>query len=238
MDPQLKLPKKFRRRLRAIARWLQGKGVLYTRDLYRPVEWHGSERCGWAISPEGVTGDSIVYSLGIGDDVSFDLSLIERYGVRVYAFDPTPETAEWIARQSLPGRFRYQPVAISDKDGTVDFFAPVPGSKCSTLQARIPGQTPSHRVAARRLRSVMRELGHDRIDILKMDIEGAEYDVLQDLLEERIPVRQLLVEFHHRFPTIGARKTKEAVRLLRAHGFRISWISATCNEYSFWNISN
>ena len=232
------LPKNYRRRVRAIGRWLQGKGVFYTRDLRRPVEWHGSERGGWAISSEGVGKDSVVYSLGIGDDISFDLSLIDRYGAQVYAFDPTPETAEWLARQSLPQSFRYQPVAISDHDGSSDFFAPVSGSKCSTLQARIPGQTPSHRVPARRLKTLMRELGHDRIDILKMDIEGAEYDVLQDLLTEHVPVRQLLVEFHHRFPTIGARKTKQAVHLLRAHGFRIFWISATCNEYSFWNTRN
>lgn len=234
----MKLPKKFRRRFRAITRWVRGKGVFYMRDQRRPFEWHGSGKCGWAISPEGVTKDSIVYSLGVGDDVSFDLSLIERYGVRVFAFDPTPETAEWLARQTLPERFRYQPVAISDYDGTADFFAPVTGRKCSTLQARIPGQAPSHRVTARRLTTLMRELGHDRIDILKIDIEGAEYGVLADMINERIPVRQLLVEFHHRFPTVGARKTKEAIRLLRAQGFRIFWISPTCNEYSFWNTSN
>lgn len=234
----MKFRKKVRRRVRAIGRWLQGKGVFYTRDLHRPVEWHGSERCGWAICPEGLTNDSIVYSLGIGQDASFDQSLIDRYGLTVYAFDPTPETAAWLAGQSMPGNFRYQPVAISDYDGSADFFAPVAGSKCSTLQARIPGQTPSHRVTTRRLKTLMRDLGHDRIDVLKMDIEGAEYGVLRDLLNDGVPVRQLLVEFHHRFPTIGAGKTKDAVRMLRAHGFRICWVSPTCNEYLFWNTRN
>jgi len=49
----------------------------------------------------------------------------------------------------------------------------------------------------------MRELRHASIDLLKMDIEGAEYDVLADMISQRIPVKQLLVEFHHRWPQIG-----------------------------------
>jgi len=34
---------------------------------------------------------AVVYSLGIGEDISFDLALIEKYGARVHAFDPTPK---------------------------------------------------------------------------------------------------------------------------------------------------
>ncbi|GIS18490.1 MAG: hypothetical protein CM15mP120_04060 [Pseudomonadota bacterium] len=43
----------------------------------------------------------------------------------------------------------------------------------------------------------MRDLGHDHLDVLKMDIEGAEYAVLDDMLQSNILPDQLLVEFHH-----------------------------------------
>ena len=43
----------------------------------------------------------------------------------------------------------------------------------------------------------MRELGRDHIDVLKMDIEGSEYGVLEDVLY--LDIRQLLVEVHQRF---------------------------------------
>ena len=38
----------------------------------------------------------------------------------------------------------------------------------------------------RSLGSLMRELGHDRIDLLKVDIEGAEHRVVRSMLESGI----------------------------------------------------
>ncbi len=79
----------------------------------------------------------------------------------------------------------------------------------------------------------MRELGHEHIDILKMDIEGAEYDVIDDIYKSGIRPRQLLVEFHHRFPGLGVRKTIKAATCLRSMGYRLFSISATNEEFSF-----
>src|SRR5262245_14315827 len=47
---------------------------------------------------------------------------------------------------------------------------------------------------AERLPTIARRLGHQRIDVLKIDIEGGEYAVLDDLLRSGPAVRQLLVE--------------------------------------------
>jgi len=68
---------------------------------------------------------------------------------------------------------------------------------------------------------------------LKMDIEGAEYGVLPDMLAQRIQVKQLLVEFHHRWPHIGVAKTKQAIRALNAAGYRIFSVSPGGEEYGF-----
>lgn len=229
----MKLPRPYRQRIRAFTRWLRGDGVFYLRQLRCLTESRG----GWALCPVGISSDSIVYSFGIGENILFDLFLIEKYGVVVHAFDPTPQTAEWLARQTLPKQFRYHSLALSNRDGVAEFFAPIPGRKCHTLQERVPGQSATLQVPAHRLGTIMRELGHDRIDVLKIDIEGAEYDVIDDLIREHIPVKQLLVEFHHRFPTIGVKKTKDAMRLLKQAGYRIFWASRTRNEYALMNMS-
>ena len=42
----------------------------------------------------------------------------------------------------------------------------------------------------------MREYKHDKIDLLKLDIEGSEYKVLNDILEKNITIGFLNVEFH------------------------------------------
>src|SRR5262245_55558008 len=55
----------------------------------------GSIYGGWWVRPERVRQDSIVYSFGIGRDITYDLGLIERFGVTVHAFDPTPICLNW-----------------------------------------------------------------------------------------------------------------------------------------------
>lgn len=79
----------------------------------------------------------------------------------------------------------------------------------------------------------MRELGHTHIDIIKMDIEGAEYDVIKDIHNSDIRPKQILVEFHHRFPGVGIKKTKEAIDSLRSIGYKMFSISDTNEEFCF-----
>ena len=69
---------------------------------------------------------------------------------------------------------------------------------------------------------LMAENGHDRIDLLKMDIEGFEYGVLDQILREDIPVSQICVELHQK-PHFDIPKIKkvEAILRLRMHGFAL-----------------
>ncbi len=46
------------------------------------------EAGGWWFTDQGLDQDSIVYSLGVGDDIAFDLSIIDCFGARVHAYDP------------------------------------------------------------------------------------------------------------------------------------------------------
>ena len=61
--------------------------------------------------------------------------------------------------------------------------------------------------------------GHHSIDLLKIDIEGFEYEVLEACLAEQIHIKQLCVEFHDFFPEIPAAKTKSMIRSLESQGF-------------------
>jgi len=40
---------------------------------------------------------------------------------------------------------------------------------------------------------ITRELGHNHIDVLKMDIEGSEYDVIGTILASPVTIDQILV---------------------------------------------
>lgn len=187
-----------------------------------PREWLGSSCGGYCVCPEGLNGNSIVYSCGIGEDVSFDLELIAKYGVHVFAFDPTPRSIAWLRSQQLPVNFRFFEYGVAHFDGEATFYPPEnPEHISHTVLQRHETADRAIKAPMHRIETIAGMMGHERIDVLKMDVEGAEYPVLDDLVRSRVDVRQLLVEFHDRFPGLGARKTKRAVKRLNRAGFRV-----------------
>jgi hypothetical protein len=70
----------------------------------------GSRYGGWAI-PEGfLRADSIAYTVGVGEDISFDLALVNTYGCKVFAFDPTPIAVEFMRKSRLPVGMSFIPL--------------------------------------------------------------------------------------------------------------------------------
>ena len=199
----------------------------------------GTEYGGYAVCPTGIDQRSVVYSFGVGCDVSFDQELISRCGVTVHAFDPTPRSIEWLKTQTLPERFVFHPWGIADFDGLARFHAPKePTFVSHTLLDSGNADAGSVEVPVMRLRTIMSQLGHERIDILKMDIEGAEYGVLSDVLGSGIPIGQILLEFHHHRPGVALAKTQAAVDALERAGFRAFHESRSGYEFSFLSLDS
>lgn len=167
---------------------------------------------------DGLNAGSIVYSFGIGDNITWDLALIERFGCTVHGFDPTPTSVEWVSKQQLPPQFIFHPEGISSYDGMQRFFNAFKPGKMDMSVVR-PNTRGSFELPVKRLQTFMRELGHDHIDVLKIDIEGLEYDVLGTILD--VPVRQLMVEFHDRFFRFGILKKRWAIIRLRLAGYKL-----------------
>jgi FkbM family methyltransferase len=193
---------------------------------------------GWRYHPDDLNEASVVYSLGIGKDIEFDVALIRAFGLQVHAFDPTPSTREWLRAGHQPAGFHFHPWAVTAKDGTIKLYPRIhkDGSKSAdmyTLMAADTSRPDAIEVPAFSLGSIAASLGHARIDLLKMDIEGAEYQVLDTLQDSAVKPRQLLVEFHHRFAGIGPARTVGAVAALGRLGYRLFAISDTGRELSF-----
>ena len=222
------------RYLRRLARAGLGRDVGYRAEILRPAEWFGSTYGGWMVSPERLASDSVIYSFGVGTDASFGLALIRRFGLTVHAFDPTPKAIEFVKSRDMPAGYVFHDIGIADYDGTATFEAPrIPDWDSYTLMKGEGDRDHVVTATVRRLSSIMQDLGHARIDVLKLDVEGAEYGALADLITSGVDVRQILVEFHHRFKSIGVRQTTDAVELLRRNGFKIFYVSPNGEEYSF-----
>lgn len=180
----------------------------------------------------------MVYSFGVGEDISFDLSLIEKFGLEVFAFDPTPRSMNWVRSQKLPSKFHLFEYGIFDYDDVAELHPPRNPAHISHTLLSLPGsQRRGIKVRVYRLKTIMEMLGHTRIDVLKLDIEGAEYRVLRDILNSDLAVSQILVEFHHRMRGISVHETISAVHLLNRKGYRIFHISESGENYSFIRLS-
>jgi FkbM family methyltransferase len=200
----------------------------------RRVERFGSEYGGYFLDPRLVPPSPVVYSLGVGEDISFDLALIKRFGCTVHAFDPTPKVKSWIGAESLPPQFVFHPIGIAEHDGEAEFFLPPRADFISHSIVRARQYSDrSIQVPVSRLSTVMAELGHSEIDILKMDIEGAEYSVLTDVMKAGIPIKQVVAEFHHRLTGFGTRKTKEVIVALNARGMKMCYVCPRLEVFTF-----
>ncbi len=217
--------------------------VLTGRDLYAPVQARcatatlGNDNANWCVCPTGLSEETVVYSFGVGTDISFDLEMIRRFGVYVHAFDPTPRAIAWVRCQAPPEKFVFHDYGVSDHDGNAVFYPPENAGFVSySIFSRGGSEGAVVEAPVYRLATIMKTLGHEKIDVLKMDIEGAEYDVLSDFLACDISVSQLLVEFHHCWKDVGLQRTREAIRSLSGRGYRIFHVSPRGSEYSFLRV--
>jgi FkbM family methyltransferase len=227
MRPQLQLRKHF-------LGWAEWRLAPPRAEVKRPLLKLGSDYGGYCLDVSTIHSGAIVYSLGIGEDISFDLSLIDRFGVGVEAFDPTPKVKKWLATQSLPQQFHFHEAGIAANDGEETFYLPPREDwvSHSVIQARQYGRE-SVRFPVMRLSTAMKLQGHDQIDVLKMDVEGAEYAVIEEIVLNRIPVKQLLVEFHHRLSSVGTDKTRLALSQLKEYGMKISYVCPRKEIFTF-----
>ncbi len=152
----------------------------------------GSDYGGWVIPHPFLDEDSVCYLAGVGADASFDLAIIERYGCRVHAFDPAPRSREYVESEIDNPSYEFWPVGLSDADGDQVFYVPDSPTGISLLAygTEVAGILP-----VRSVRSLMGELGHDHIDLLKLCTEGFENRIIASLLRDHIQPAVLCVEF-------------------------------------------
>jgi FkbM family methyltransferase len=221
-------------KLLRIKKVMFGQDKYIKKDITLNVSTYGQGHCSWTIFPEILNEKSVIYSFGVGDDISFDLALINHFDVQIFAFDPTPKSVDWVKLQNLSKQFSFFPIGLANFEGKAKFNPPQnPDHISATMLERPETSDQAYKVEVKPLSTIMEELGHRYIDILKMDIEGTEYQVIDDMLSKNIKPGQVLIEFHHRFKGVGAKKTARAVKQLREMGYRVFHISDTGEEISF-----
>ncbi|OUJ72843.1 hypothetical protein BXP70_16150 [Hymenobacter crusticola] len=186
----------------------------------------GSTFQGYYVPSNYLEASSICYCVGAGVDISLDVELATMFNSQVFIFDPMPyaldhfntliektERGEQFNASGGDGKYVYTvkrsqfdtiqflATGIWNEKKTVKFYSPskenYPGHSITNLQ-----NTEDYIEApVDKLVNIMRSLNHQHIDLLKIEIEGSEYVVIEDLLRDQLDIRVILVEFdefHHR----------------------------------------
>lgn len=189
----------------------------------------------WTICPKNLGVDSVVISAGAGRDVSFELELIKCFGCKVVLLDPSPTGIATMAlAKNQHSQLEFIQAALVEKDGPISFFEPSNSEEGSF--SSVAGEGGGHKVKGISLNTLMKMHHWNKIDLLKIDIEGAEYEVIRSILKNKIKVSQICVEFHNNvLPGIPTGWTVNSLSRLWSRGWRV--IHKSGSNHTLWNQS-
>lgn len=172
----------------------------------------GNKGYDWAYLPQFLDSNSVVYAFGVGTDISFEEALTKRHVCAVHTFDPTPQAVEYavkIARQNP--LIRFYPYGVMSRDTLIRFYKPKEAGLGSLSANNLHFGDAYIEAPVMRLGTIATQLKHKQIDLLKIDIEGGEYDVIDDMLFNGMAIDQFAVEFDQ--PTPPWRTTRFIAKL-------------------------
>ena len=140
---------------------------------------------------------------------------------RILSFEPEQNNFQYLTQNiqtnALENRITAFRCAVAREGGTREIA--IDASPLHTLLIT-PGGRKVQKVQCTTIRDIMRESGLERIDFMKMNCEGAEYEILGDCSQEDLArIRRLRIEYHN-FDT-GQRNGKALAALLEKSGFQI-----------------
>jgi FkbM family methyltransferase len=140
---------------------------------------------------------------------------------RIIGFEPDPLTYETLKTNIEHNRLSnvlVHPYALGERDEMIDFYRAIESGRSDLRMSMIKERNSGFKCAVncRKLSSFIDE----EIDLLKMDIEGAEHQVLRELSESgklRL-IRRVHLEYHHHIDGTSDLLSK-TIQLLEDEGF-------------------
>ncbi|MCK4268365.1 MAG: FkbM family methyltransferase [Actinomycetia bacterium] len=170
--------------------------------------------------------NDVAVDIGVGDDPDFSKHLINNYGLDCFGVDPTRKHTEVLRKvEKDMANFHFLPLAVGPNNGHAKFFEShdnISGSLLKNHTNIINDHVSSYEVDMITLDELIHTVNKKVIAIMKIDIEGAEYAVIDKLESPTLKrVQQLIVEFHHdTVREYTSKNTREAIKRINALGMK------------------
>jgi FkbM family methyltransferase len=176
--------------------------------------FHEVLRCGVYDFPSRILTQEPKVIVDLGANIGLtSLTLAARFPTAsLVCVEPHPENAELLRHnlQALGDRATLIEAAVAEKEGSIRLALDTEHYNASLVRST----AHTVEVNALTMESLMMQVGLSEIDLLKMDIEGAEYLILKNRPAWLQRVQVLLAEFH------GAHQA-EMIQWLRESGFQL-----------------
>lgn len=193
------------------------------------IKYLGTEYGGWTIDIDHIQNGDVVIDAGIGEDASFLHELLKYRDVSIIGVDPTKKSHDYISKNPI-SRMEFLKKAIA-KHGTdeIEMFKnnnPDHVSESCYSDHSSTAGNESYFASCISFRTLIDKYSPS---LIKMDIEGSEYDVLH----ECIGIKQICVEFHHHcIPSRSIHETEKCVNVMIENGYEVISIKNN-REYTF-----
>lgn len=209
-------------------RWIACRRTLPLVSLGNPAQGHQ-----WTFCPGNLNEDAVVVSAGVGRDISFELGLIQEFGCKILLLDPSPTGIATMAQApNQHPKLHFLKMALAGQDRRIIFHEPLNAEEGSF--SAFVGTRKGPEVEGISLATLTKRHRLNKIDLLKLDIEGAEYELIDSILKSNIQVTQICVEYHNQIlPGIPTAWTAGSLLRLWLRGWQI--IHKDGGNHTLWN---
>lgn len=129
-----------------------------------------------------------------------------------------------VSQESL----QFFPVGLWKSNTTLDFFLPPDSTRDSSgsisgIHSFYKRTSKSHKIKVVTIKQLMTDSGLSSLNILKLDIEGAGLEVVQQMFKDQIFPDQILIEIDEmHFPSLKSKfRAQKFFRLFKKYGYRL-----------------
>ncbi len=189
-------------------------------DKHSRIQVIGTEYGSCAVVLDIIPPGSTVISAGVGEDISFDRELIRLKNCKIIGIDPTEKARRYIESNPNENFYFQQKALYCEGNKRVKIYKntnPDYVSESIAPSHNMVSASESYEAETISIPELLNE--YPDVSLLKLDIEGAEYEVLTSMSKPDIP--QIYVEFHHFCTDFTRDETIRCIKHLNEIGYVI-----------------
>ena len=177
---------------------------------------------GYVVAKKSIQGTNTIITCGLNDDWEFEKSFLkENNNCRIIAFDHTVDKQFWVNRlkKDIMHFFLLKKIRLRKIKGIFRYFDYIKffGGNNSHHIIKIGAQNIAHKEI-----TITKIFENQKDVFLKIDIEGDEYKILDEIIDVSNKINSLIIEFHniHKHMSLIEKfiKNNKILKLIHLHG--------------------